>query len=113
MQTPLIAFITELLNRFAAKSPKFFVIWQWISGVVAAITGIPAALQEFNINLPAAFHACESKIVAIASIAMLVMAKLPVQNAVVNKDASGAPLTKTDPDTIPFTASDQIKKNNL
>jgi len=105
-----IDFVSEIFQRLTSKTPKFFVIWQWISATVAAVTGLPGFLQDIGVTLPKALAIGENKIVAIASLVALVMAKLPVQQTVVNKDATGAPLTKTDPAKTPFTAKDQIKK---
>jgi len=114
MQTnSFLAFLSELVSRLQGKTPKFFVVWQWISAIVAGLTGVPEFLRELNIVLPAPFSFFENKIVAIASVVAFMMAKLPVQNPVVNRDATGAPLTKTDPQKTPFTANDQLKKNGL
>lgn len=102
-----------MFSRLRAKSPKFFVIWQWISGIVAAVTGLPGFLREFGITLPAALSVGENKIVAIASVAALIMARFPTESMIVNKDASGAPLVKNDPKVLPFTTADQTKKAKL
>lgn len=87
---PLIAFLQELYQRFIAKSPKFFVIWQWILGAITAVTGIPDLLVELGVTLPAPFNSIVMKAVAIATGAMFIMAKLPVQNTN-ETTTSGAP----------------------
>lgn len=101
----LIAFLSEAIQRLSTKAPKFFVVLQWVSGFVSAITGLPEALASFGITLPPQLTVFENKIVAIASLVALVMAKLPVQHDMVSKDSSGAPLVKLDPKKLPFSAS--------
>jgi hypothetical protein len=106
---PLIQFLTELILRLGAKSPRIFVILQWISGALAGITGIPTIIQTFGIVLPHPFDTELTKIVAIASTVALFFSKLPVKDKIVAVTTSGQPLKKTDDCVLPFTDSEEKK----
>lgn len=107
-QNPLIAFLSELLQRLFAKSPLFFEIWQWISGAAAAVTGIPAIFTALGINLPSPFNMFESKAVAIASAVVLFMAMLPTATPTVSVTSDGKVLKSTDAAKLPFTANNEV-----
>jgi hypothetical protein len=77
-QSDLTAWLVELIKRFGQKSPKFFVILQWVGFVCALITGVPELLLNAGIELPAAFHKIASETVAIAALIMSLISKLPV-----------------------------------
>lgn len=80
----IINFIQETLNRFFAKSPKYFRIWQWIAIIVAFATGIPAILVEFQttlgIHLPEFIVDISSKVASIAALAAGFLSKLVVKD---------------------------------
>lgn len=105
---PLIAFLQELFLRVSAKSPKFFVIWQWVSGAVVALTGIPGFLSMFNIVLPHPYDIFANKIVAAAGTGVFFMSLMPAQGKTIVKDSNGTPLKQTNEQKLPFTA--QIEK---
>lgn len=98
-------FIEEIWNRiFHMKSPSFFVVIQWASGITAAIAGIPALIAQFqndlHIALPVWMIDYSNKIVVIGAIVAWVIAKLPVEqpNATkINKDGEVKKL-------LPFTS---------
>lgn len=98
-------FITEIINRIGMKSPSFFRIMQWISIAVAAISGLPALIAQFQndlgVTLPDWMLTISSKLVAISAIVAWIMAKLPVSNAeAVKEKPNGEVVPK-----LPFTKS--------
>lgn len=103
---PFIAFLEELFNRFALKSPKFFQILQKVGIVLLAITGIPEALLILKTSvgidlwtyLPEAVQWFASKTIALAGILLWVLAKLPVQNSTTVMNTSNK---------LPFTEKQQ------
>lgn len=98
-------FITEIINRIGMKSPSFFRIMQWISIAVAAISGLPALIAQFQndlgVTLPDWMLSISSKLVAISAIVAWVMAKLPVSNAEAVKEKSNGEVVPK----LPFTKS--------
>jgi len=76
---PLVAFLVEIFGRISAKSPKFFQIWQWISGAVVAVSGLPALLTALNVVLPPALTVLENKTVGIAASVAFFMSLMTVQ----------------------------------
>lgn len=96
---PLVAFLIEIFGRISAKSPKFFQIWQWISGAVVAVAGLPALLTSLNVTLPPALTVFENKTAGIAASAALFMSLMPAKNntAAVNNTVVNNP-------KLPFTA---------
>lgn len=106
---PLFAFVSELFLRLGTKSPKFFIVIQWISAILVALTGLPQFLEMLGVKLGAPWNALENKIVAVASATAFVISMLPTQNNAVSKDSTGLPLKKTDAKMLPFTAMDEIK----
>lgn len=117
---PLFAFLVEIVQRLGQKSPKLFVIIQWISGVLTAITGIPAVIdwicQAGDWTLPAIFITFENKTVAICSLLITFVAALPVKPAIVARDQTGQPLKAINEQKLPFTAMserrDAAKENH-
>ena len=109
-QNPLIAFLSELLQRLFAMSPKFFEKFQWISGAAAAVTGIPAILTSLGVSLPAPFNIFENKVVAICSAIVLFMSMLPTATPTVSVTSDGKVLKSTDAAKLPFTAQNEVVK---
>lgn len=107
-----IQFIIELFKRFATKSPKFFQIWQWITGLLTAITGLPELINyiagKANIPLPAVFATFENKYIGMLSAGAFFMAFLTTASkpAVITSDGV---LKKTDAAALPFTATAELK----
>lgn len=106
---PLWLFLQEIVLRFRSKSPKTFVIIQWLSGVTAAITGLPGAIQALGLALPPAATFFESKIVAAATTASLIMARLPIMSKPIAVTADGVLLKQANDVSAPFTAASEKK----
>ena len=84
----VFSFFGEAIDRFKAKSPKFFVILQNISIVIAVISGIPELLDKAGVVLPAGIEAIKSQTVMIIGIVAYAIAKLTkVDVPVENKEA--------------------------
>lgn len=77
MNNIVVDFFAELLTRLFSKSPKFFIVIQWISGVIGFITGIPLLLNYFEIKLPDNLNILESKTMLICALISLIISKLP------------------------------------
>jgi hypothetical protein len=75
------AFLKELIQRFFAKSPKFFKIIQVVSMASFVVTGLPALIAETGIILPENIIALQNKVVAVASIVSFIISKLTVVDA--------------------------------
>jgi MFS superfamily sulfate permease-like transporter len=106
----LIAFLQELLQRFFTKSPKFFRIWQTITAIAAAITGIPEACAYFGITLPDSVTILQNKFIAAVSTGMFIMSALTTQSKTTGDSVNGQPLKITDAKSLPFTSAQEIKK---
>ena len=110
-QNMLIAFLQEFLQRFFTKSPKFFRIWQLITAIGAAITGIPEAAQQLGINIPSLISHPLGKFIAAISTGMFIMSALTTQSKIVGVDNStGNVLKSTNSTDLPFTAAVENKK---
>ncbi len=105
----LIAFLQEMLQRFFTKSPKFFRIWQLITGLAAAVTGIPEALAYFHIDLPSSLAILSSKFIAAVSTGMFIMSALTTQSKATSVTSDGIVLKETDKGKLPFTSQSEIK----
>lgn len=108
----LLAFFQELLQRFFTKSPKFFRIWQLITAIGTAITGIPEFLGMFNIVLPHPYDIFSNKFIAAVSLGMFIMSAATAQSKPVAVfGITGDVLKKTDEKALPFTAAQESKFN--
>ena len=107
---PMITFLQELFMRLSAKSPKFFKVIQFVSGLSAAVTGLPGLLQELNVNLPDWAEVLQNKSVAWASATSLFISMLTVKSTPVSKTEEGEILKKTDEKKLPFTANSEQKE---
>lgn len=107
-----IQFIIELFQRVATKSPKFFQIWQWISGLLAAITGLPEVIKyvsaKAGIDLPAVFTTFENKYIGLVSTGAFIMAFLTTASKPAVVTTTGV-LKQTDEKVLPFTATQELK----
>lgn len=110
MENQFLLFLQEIVNRLKAKSPKFFVVWQWIFAIALAITGIPSFLDMIHIPVHTVFEPYINKAVAIASGLLWVMSKMPVANQTITVTSDQAVLQKTDSKALPFTKQEQIKQ---
>ena len=87
-------FLVEIAQRLKAKSPKFFQVLQWISGIATAITGLPEFLTFIGINLPQGWMITANKTVAIAAGTAWLISKLTVSDA--SKYSNKLKFTKPD-----------------
>lgn len=111
MNNVLINFLKENLNRIFTKKPRFFAIWQWITGLLMAVTGLPGLLASMNINLPAALTTWENKIVAVCAAGFFLSSQLTSASPVVAVTKDGTVLKATDENKLPFTSSVEILKS--
>lgn len=102
-------FLLEIFTRFRKKSPKFFQIWQWVLGVVTALTGLPAFLEQWGIKLPPAAVIFENKALGLLTTGMLFMSLLTSQSGITSISESGPVNKQTDPKLLPFTAAVELK----
>lgn len=102
---PLLAFLIELFQRFGQKSPVFFKVFGWISGIVTALTGIPGFLSMFSIILPAPWDALSNKTAAIAGLVAFFFSNLTVTQAT---SVAVNPSTNL----LPFTAENPVVNKN-
>ena len=70
-------FITELVQRFATKNPKFFKIIQAISGTVAIVAFIPDLLSYLDIPSPLWLEILHDKAIKIGALTAIILAQLP------------------------------------
>jgi hypothetical protein len=75
------AFLKELIQRFFAKSPKFFKIIQVLSMLAFVVTGLPDLIAETGIVLPDYIVSIQNKVIAVASIVSFIISKLTVVDA--------------------------------
>lgn len=106
---PMITFLQELFMRLSAKSPKFFKVIQFVSGLAAAVTGLPGLLQELSVDIPDWAEILQNKSVAWASATSLFISMLTVQSKPVSKSEDGDILKRTDEKKLPFTANSEQK----
>lgn len=111
---PFFAFIVEIFQRLGQKSPKLFVVIQWVSGVLTALTGLPAVISAIasaaGYDLPAAFTATENKTMAVCGLLITFVAALPVKSDTVASDQTGQPLKAINEKKLPFTAQAERKE---
>jgi len=114
MNNPLLAFLQEIISRLSSKSPKFFIIWQWVLGSLTAITGLPMiidwVLKVFDTALPVWAVTLENHVVTLISGLMWFMSKMPIESKIVTVTSDGAILKKTDDSKLPFTVQQDIKQ---
>lgn len=104
-----VAFLKELFQRFSTKSPKFFRIFQLLSGVCTALTGLPEFLQMMGINLPPELTVLQNKAVAYASMGVLFTSLMTTQSKPMGTKEDGSILKQTDENKLPFTAANEVK----
>lgn len=107
---PLILFLQEIFKRMAAKSPRFFIIWQWIFGAVTAVSGIPTFLVGVGVHLTGLLANLQNQTLAICAAIGLIMSMMPTQGTTVAVDQTGAAVKQTDQDKLPFTAKTENEK---
>lgn len=111
---PFLSWLIEMVKRLGQKSPQFFVVLQWIFGIITAITGLPAVISlittTLGYTLPDVFTQFENKTVALCGLVVTFVSALPVQNTSVAKDQTGQVLKQTDTKKLPFTAKAEAKE---
>ena len=80
---PIIAWLSETLDRFLSKSPKYFRIWNAILVIIGALPQIPVALTYLDITLPTPISDKVARIITIAAAFGIFMSKLTVKNATI------------------------------
>lgn len=108
-QNPFLAWLQESLQRLFKKSPKFFRIWQMVLGFTVVVTGLPALLTGWGIELPEALTILQNKVIAYISTGAFIMTQLSTQSTVVGVTPQGDILKKTDQKALPFTAQQEEK----
>lgn len=116
MQQPNVwEFLLEFYKRMALKSPKFFQILQTIGMIAAIVTGLPLAIQQFEMftgikvfeSLPEVVNSTFIRVVFFCGVIVKIMAKLPV----VYPTQTNTPVSKSDGSTVaksealPYTAN--------
>ena len=109
MNNVLIAFLKENLNRLFTKKPRFFIWWQWLTGALSAVTGLPYVVSLFG-TLPPPLLALENKIVAACATGFFLASQLTSASPVATVTKDGAVLKQTDADKLPFTAQVEVTK---
>ena len=104
MNTQIILFLKENLQRIFTKSPLFFKIWSTISGLLVLVTGIPELVNSISgvITIPEVWNASITLAVAWASRAALFMSLLTTQSEPML--IRGDVVKVTNADKLPFTA---------
>lgn len=104
-----VAFLKELFMRFSTKSPKFFKIFQLLSGICTAVTGLPEFLQMMGIHLPPELTVLQNKAVAYAAMGVLFTSLMTTQSKPSATKEDGSILKQTDETKLPFTAANEVK----
>lgn len=105
-----ISFLQELFTRLATKSPKFFKIFQIISGALVMVTGLPGFFEQIGVNLPDYLMMFQNKLVAYAAVGSLFASLLTTQSKIVGKTDNGEPIKQTDEKKLPFTAQIEARE---
>lgn len=107
---PFVLWLRESLQRLFKKSPRFFQVWQWVTGFVTALTGLPELITAIGVKLPAAALAFENKAVALISMGMFFMSLFPTQPTLNSISPQGVPNMQLNPRTMPFTLKADLKQ---
>lgn len=105
----VLAFLQELFQRLYTKSPLFFRIIQWVTGIALLITGIPAFLGMLNVHLPALWSDKLNQVIAYISAGMYFVSLLTTQSKSVGITDAGQVVKKTNEQLLPFTAAAEQK----
>ena len=89
----VLAFLKELFQRLGQKTPTFFKIVAWISGLCTIITGLPGILDMLHIAVPEFMEALYNKTLAVASSVGLFISLLTVKDATQISTSENLPLT--------------------
>lgn len=110
MNSPALNFFIELWNRLRSKSPKFFMVLQVFSASLTFLGFVPYALENwFNVEMASNFvKMCKD--ISSHAIVFFAAVSLPGQSTPVAKTENGTILKTTDEKTMPFTAAQEVKK---
>lgn len=106
-QTDVWAFLIETYKRMSLKSPHYFQVVQTIGTIAALISGIPLAIQQFelatgaHIDMPELTNGIFIRVLFWCGILTKIIAKLPVTDPAKPVDAQG--LVQSKHDVMPFT----------
>lgn len=101
---PLVLFLRELFFRFKTKSPKFFKVWQIITGALMLITGVPGVLELLTIPVPDVWNAVMQKTIAKVAAGMFFMSLISTQSKTIGVTKDGQAVKQTNPNLLPFTS---------
>jgi hypothetical protein len=73
----LFQFLAELVSRLFSGKPKFFVIIQWVSVVVGAVSVLVNYLTSSGVVLPDWTQTVSDMSVTVGSVVAIIMAQLP------------------------------------
>lgn len=110
MDSQLVNFFKEALNRLGSKSPKFFFITRMIGISLAAAGKLPWALDRYtNIEPTEQFiNVCSD--IGLFFAGVFGASFLPTKSAAVAQTESGEAIKVTDENKFPFTASAESKE---
>lgn len=80
MNEKMTQLIAEAVKRWGADSPQFFNVIKYVSAIIAVLLGLPAYLQEYGLELPAAWSFFVDKAMFYLGIGAGIVAKLTVEN---------------------------------
>lgn len=107
---PFVLWLRENLQRLFKKSPTFFKWWQWITGFITALTGLPALITALGVTLPPAATVLENKAVALITMGMFFMSLFPTQPTINSISPQGVPNMQVNPKVMPFTLKADLKQ---
>lgn len=102
-------FLVETAQRFFTKSPKYFVILQWIAGIALGITLLPELLQQNGIVLPSFLAWLANPTLAWIAGTFLAAFKLTTQSKATGVLDNGSVVKLTNAAALPFTAATENK----
>lgn len=111
MNSTIILFLKENLQRLFTKSPLFFKIWTFISLALVLVTGVPELVNAISgvITIPELWNVHITTAVAWASRAALFMSLLTNQSTIAAQTIGGVPLKQTNAQVLPFTSAAEVK----
>lgn len=102
------AFIVETILRFLSRSPKYFQVISWITGLLSFIMGIPALIVQLNsflhvnIALPEWWTFVNNGSAALFTLGMWLTARLTANKTV--GDSGAIAINKNNVKPLPFTS---------
>src|SRR4030095_4165871 len=102
--------LRENLQRLFLKSPKFFKIWQLVSGGLMLLSGVPYLLTALGITLPEPLSTMSNKAVTFAAAGALLMSSLTVKTPAVAQTEEGQAVIVHDEKKMPFTTKTEAQE---